>query len=270
MYRWSGLFLLPLLLAATYAQEQAAPEPTRLRTLTLVSNTLPEPLRQKTIQGLQGIAIDPQAEELKERVRQSMRDAGYYNARVDDGRISPVPDTPAGRFADVSFDVYPGALYMLGEIRFAGGHVFSAEEMRRRFPTRTGEHFNAAEIGQGLDSLKNLYASKGYPNFGAIPKFIIDESRRIVDLTVDMDEGRPVHLGRLILEGVEPRAGVGKSLVDAWNLQGKLYNPQLVKEWVAANTSGWPKGAAEQVYTEFSAGGEDALVFNVLLHFQQR
>ena len=99
---------------------------------------------------------------------------------------------------------------------------------------------------------------------------MIDEARRIVDLTIDMDEGLPVHYGRLILEGTEPRPGVGKSLLDAWNLEGKLYNPQVLKEWLAANTSGWSKDAAEQVDAEFKANREDPFVYNVLLHFQQR
>jgi outer membrane translocation and assembly module TamA len=270
MHLWRGLFILPFLFAATYAQERVPSESIRLRTLTLISSTLPEPLREKTVQGLQGIEIDPQAEELRERVRQYLRDAGYYNARVDDAQISAAPGTPAGRFADVSFHVDPGALYILGEIRFENEHVFPQEEIRRQFPTKTGEHFNATEVGLGLDNLRKLYAAKGYANFGAIPKPMIDEARRIVDLTIDMDEGLAVHYGRLILEGTEPRPGVGKSLLDAWNLEGKLYNPQVLKEWLAANTSGWSKDAAEQVDAEFKANREDPFVYNVLLHFQQR
>ena len=270
MHLWRGLFILPFLLAATHAQQQASSESIRLRTLTLVSSTLPEPLRQNTIQGLQGIAIDPQAEELRERVRQYLRDAGYYTARVDDAHISAVPGASNGKFADISFHVDPGALYMLGEIRFENRHVFSQEEMRRQFPTKTGEHFNATEVGQGLDNLRNLYAAKGYANFGAIPKPTFDEARHIVSLTVDIDEGLPVHYGRLILDGVEPRAGVGKSLLDAWNLEGKLYSPQLLQQWLAANTSVWPRDVAAQVDTEFKANPQDPLVYNVLLHFQPR
>jgi Surface antigen variable number repeat len=270
MHLRRGFLILPFLIAVTHAQEQPPSESIRLRTLTLISRTLPESLREKTIQKLQGIEIDPHAEEIRERVRQYIRDAGYYNARVDDAQISVVPDTSTGRFADVSFEVDPGALYMLGEIRFEDGRVFSQEEMRRQFPTKTGEHFNATEVGQGLDNLRNLYAAKGYANFGAIPKPTINEARRIVDLTIDMDEGLPVHYGRLILDGVEPRAGVGKSLVDAWNLEGKLYDPQLLQQWLAANTSTLLKDAATQVGTEFKASREDPFVYNVLLHFQQR
>lgn len=264
-----GLLLFAVLLAASAAQDATPPQIIRVRTLTLVSSSLSEPLRQDIIHGLHGIETDAAAEELAERVRQKLRDAGYYKSIVDDTRISSIRETPNGRFADVSFRVEPGALYTLGEIRFEGGHVFSADEMRRQFSSVRGEHFNATQISLGLDNLKYLYGTKGYANYGAIPKPIFDEAQHIIDLTIEIDEGRQVHFGRLILEGVEPRAGVGKSLLDGWNLQGKLYDPQLVKEWVAANTSSWPKDAAAQVNTEFSASGEDALVFNVLLHFQQ-
>ncbi len=269
MHLRRGFLILPFLIAVTHAQEQPPSESIRLRTLTLISGTLPESLREKTIQKLQGIEIDPHAEELRERVRQQIRDAGYYNARVDDAQVSAVPGASTGKFADVSFQVDPGALYILGEIRFENEHVFPQEEMRRQFPTKTGEHFNATEVGQGLDNLRKLYAAKGYANFGAIPKPAFDETRHIVSLTVDMDEGLPGHYGRLILDGVEPRAGVGKSLVDAWNLEGKLYDPQLLQQWLAANTSSWPKDAAAELDTEFKANREDPFVYNVLLHFQQ-
>jgi hypothetical protein len=44
----------------------------------------------------------------------------------------------------------------------------------------------------------------------------------------------------------------------------------LLKEWLAANTSGWSKATAEQVDTEYKASRDDPIVYNVLLHFQQR
>ena len=59
MHLRRGFLILPFLIAVTHAQEQPPSESIRLRALTLISSTLPEPLRQKTVQALQGIVIDP-------------------------------------------------------------------------------------------------------------------------------------------------------------------------------------------------------------------
>ena len=266
---WRAIVILPLFFGPIYAQELSDLDSFRLRRLTIVSETLPEAERRETIEKLQG--IDTAGMELQERVRQALRDFGYYLAEVDSPQVFSVRQDQNGRSADASVRVEPGARYTLGKIQFEGGHVFPAEEMRRQFHCSDGEHFNATEIGRGLERLKDLYASKGYANFGAIPKPIIDSSAHVVGLTIDMDEGRPVRFGALRLDGVEPMAGAGKELLASWKeMQGKLYNPKLLRDWLATNTSAWPKDAAEQVNTDYFASRDDPVTFNVLLHFQQR
>jgi hypothetical protein len=173
------------------------------------------------------------------------------------------------RWADFSVQVNPGAVYMLGEIRFEGGNVFSPEEMRLQFPSVSGQHFNATEISRGFENLRNLYASKSYANFGCIPKPTVDEPRRIVDLTIEVDEGRAVSFGGLQLEGIEPVAGAGKALLTSWRqLQGKLYNPQVLQEWLAANTTGWPDDTATHVQIAAVPSQAHDAGLNFLLHFQ--
>ena len=87
--------LFPAILAtAALAQDTAPPQTFRVRTLTIVSSTLPEPLRRQIIHDLQGIETDARAEELAERVRQHLRDAGYYNSRAEDAQITAIRETP--------------------------------------------------------------------------------------------------------------------------------------------------------------------------------
>jgi outer membrane protein assembly factor BamA len=49
--------------------------------------------------------------------------------------------------------------------------------------------FNATAIGKGLDNVKKLYASKGYLQFGAIPRPQFDEVRHTITLILDISEG---------------------------------------------------------------------------------
>ena len=104
---------------------------------------------------------------------------------------------------------------------------------------------------------------KGYINFGAIPLPAIDESRHVIDLTIDIDEGQLHVFGRLILDGTEPSAGAGKALIDSWtSLQGKTYNSELLKAWL---TSNWP-AAAQNSYS-VQAAENDPRQVNLFLQF---
>jgi outer membrane translocation and assembly module TamA len=208
--------------------------PVQVRALTIVSADLPEADRQQVIRCLQGGTYG--VEELVERVRQNLRDLGYYSAQAAAPQLAAIHEAPLPRSAEVSIQVEPGVQYHLDNIEFQNASVFTADQLRQRFPIEAGSLFNASAIGKGLKAMKDLYLEKGYINFGAIPQPIIDKSRRVIDLTIEIDEGKPYDFGRLSLEGIEPRAGVAKALFAAWpQIEGKRYNPQLLANWLAAN-----------------------------------
>jgi outer membrane protein assembly factor BamA len=214
MHMHTRFLILPSLMAAIFAQTSTPPVPVQVRRLTIISASLPEEDRQWIVHALQGGTYVP--EELAERVQQYLREAGYYNARVEDPQLSAVKKSQDGQSADFTAGVNPGPLYALGEITFENTKIFAPNQLRSQFPSKTGEHFNATEIGKGVENLRNLYGSKGYANFVAIPKPQIDEARHIIGLVIDVDEGRPVRFGGLRLEGIEPVAGAGKLLLASW------------------------------------------------------
>ena len=91
--------------------------------------------------------------------------------------------------------------------------------------------------------MRKLYETRGYVNMVANPVPSIDESRRIIDLVLDVDEGEAYDFGRLYLEGVEPHAGAGKALLDSWKpLEGKRFNSLELERWLQANHSEWKVG----------------------------
>lgn len=263
-----GRVLLALWIAGA-AQDADLSGTLQVRSLTLISSSLPEPERQRIVHGLQGIETDARGEELSERVRQYLRDDGYFTARAEDMLVSGITETQSRRSADFAVRVEPGARYALGDITFQDAKAFSSDQLRRLFPLRGGELLYAAKISQGLENLRSLYTAKGYANFGAIEKPMIDKTRHVVDIIIVIDEGRPVSFGSLRLEGMEPFAGAGRSLLASWkDVQGKLYNPEVLRQWLAANTSGWPREAASAVKSDFVAGSSPDVAVDILLHFQ--
>ncbi|HEY1986172.1 MAG TPA: POTRA domain-containing protein [Terracidiphilus sp.] len=269
MSRFTSVLILFATVCFAYAQEPQQPldSPVEVKSLTILSTTLPEADRQRIIQAYSGKSYAP--EELRERVLQNLRDTGYYAARADDAQLSNDRGGVASRSAHISIRVEPGARYRYGAIMFRGATVFAPEELRRQFAWKSGELYNATAIGKGLEKVRDLYLEKGYINLGVIPKPRLDEARHVVDMDLDIDEGRQASFGFLKLDGLEPVAGAGKALIASWKeLEGKVYNPQSLKDWLARNSSGWPSDAAARVHTEYIAGSNRDVAVAVLLHFQ--
>jgi outer membrane translocation and assembly module TamA len=251
--------------AQSPAQPSQAGQPPQtefqVRSLNVDSDELPQADRERVIRCLQGHAYIPG--EFEERTRQSMRDLGYYHAEAEEAVLSEVRDGKTGKSANVSIKVEPGAQFRLGYIQFKRATLFPPDRLRSQFPIQAGTLFNSSGVGYGLEKLKRLYQDKGYINFGAIPIPAIDEGHHVIDLTIDMDEGKPYFFGHLIFDGVEPRAGAAKALTESWaNLQGKTYNPELLKTWLKSN---WP-AAAENEYNVRVVENDPRQV-NLLLQF---
>jgi outer membrane protein insertion porin family len=92
---------------------------------------------------------------------------------------------------DISIQVSAGAQYTLGGFSIKGAQAFSQDEIIQQFPLHPGDLFSATAIQEGLVRLKKLYGSKGYVNFGMIPRPQMDDIRHTVTLTLDISEGKP-------------------------------------------------------------------------------
>jgi hypothetical protein len=257
--------LLPLLAVAAIAQDRPATLAGvyRVHRLTLVSSDLSRAERDRIVRAFQGGTYNVDA--LSERVRSRLRDKGYVLVEVGAPQITRVRSVCD---ADVRFSVRTGDQYRLGGIIFTGDSVFSTDQLRAQFHVDDGAIFNATEIGKGLENLKELYGTEGYANFGAIPTPQYDKSRHTISLTVDIDQGFQVTFGKLFLDGIEPRAGAAQQLLASWKeLEGKRYNPHLIKEWLMRNSALRSDASAEQAHLVPIDSGS-AFVFNMLLHFQ--
>jgi len=209
--------------------------------LTIEANSLPNEYKERITHLFEEHSF-PRGE-VETRVEIALHDLGYFYAHVDEPRFSFLGH--GTKDADVSERVELGAQYRLGKIRFGGARLFSSDRLRSLIPIQAGDLFAATAIGRGLESLHKLYGSQGYVDFVPVAEPIIDESSRIVDLVIEIDEGRPYDFGQLVLNGIEPRPGAGKALLASWKtLQGKRYNPALLERWLAANTSDWPRAAS--------------------------
>ncbi len=222
--------------ATVQAQQSETEPPVTVHSLTINSSDVSADERQRLVQKFQGGRYSP--EELVERVLQELRDKGYFEAKCErDG----VKDSDDGQTADIRLRVNAGAQYTLAGIRFTGATLFPEQQLRALFSIKDGALISPTEIGRGLDRMQSLYAESGYAEFGCIPKAEIDESHHTVTFTMDADQGKKFSFGRLLMDGVEPKAGAAQSLQEAWAaLQAKPYNPKLLNDWLTAHALSGP------------------------------
>jgi hypothetical protein len=173
-------------------------------------------------------------DEMKERLRGFFQNYGHVRVVVKDAIFHPA----AAHKVNLIFTVDPGPIYWVADIEFENVTAFPAQELGALFAIYPGNFFATGAITNGLETLRRLYSSKGYVNCVAVPDMQIDDTSKTIKLLIDVDEGPVFTIGPLVLDGVEPAAGVGKKLLTAWQpLAGKPYDPVIVARFLQSNAS---------------------------------
>jgi outer membrane protein insertion porin family len=175
-------------------------------------------------------------EEDSDRVRQAYRDKGYYNAAVeepktqirDEGGLNMFTFRPnKGKRIDILMPIEEGARYRLGTITFTGNKAApNTRALRSTFAVKDGDWFSATIMAKGLENLRKAYGQMGYINFAAIPKATFDEQKKIVNLEIDCDEGKPFYVSRIEFQGntITRDKVIRRELMLE---EGQVYNSQL-------------------------------------------
>lgn len=118
-----------------------------------------------------------------------LQDNGYFKAAVKPS-TEQLSDKHGTHQFVITFDIDAGPHYRAGQIGFKNNHVLSAEELRSMFNLASGDIFSPAKIRQGLERMRSAYLKRRYLNFTPIPDDSIDESRHVISVVIDCDEGK--------------------------------------------------------------------------------
>ncbi len=86
--------------------------------------------------------------------------------------------------------------------------AFPSEQLRKLIPMQDGDVFNMTQLREGFNALQKLYVSEGYLDFSLTPLFELDDKDHSVSVTVELDEGKQFHVGKV--EGL----GIDAALVE--------------------------------------------------------
>jgi outer membrane protein insertion porin family len=91
--------------------------------------------------------------------------------------------------------------YRIGEINVVGSNVIPAEGIKQLLAMRPGDLFNEDALRKAFENLKALYGQVGYINFVATPEQTFEEEGRVVNLKIEVTEGKQYFVNRISFQG---------------------------------------------------------------------
>jgi len=152
-------------------------------------------------------------EEDTERVRAEYQNRGYFKVLVDDPKTEihdtghtgfhiPWIQPGQGKSVDITMPIEEGDRYRLGTITFKNNKAIpNTAALRSLFPMKDGEIFSREKVAKGLENLRKAYGEAGYINFTSVPDTKFDDEKKIVNLEIDVDEGKQFYVRRIEFQG---------------------------------------------------------------------
>ncbi len=152
-------------------------------------------------------------EEDTERVRAEFQNRGYFKVLVEDPKTEihdtghtgfhiPLIQAGLGKSVDITMPIEEGARYRLGTITFKHNKAIqNVNALRSLFPMKDGDIFSREKVAKGLENLRKAYGEAGYINFTSVPDTKFDDEKKIVDLVIDVDEGKQFYVRRIEFQG---------------------------------------------------------------------
>ena len=188
-------------------------------------------------------SADGVEEEAIERVRAAWQDRGYFKVQVR-GDVKMLTGSPTSSRIAVTALVDEGQQYRLREITFKNNRAISnTRALRNLFPTKDGDVFSRKEIAKGLENLSKAYGQVGYVNFTSIPNTGIDDERELIDLDIDVDEGKQFYVSSVNVLGLGEGAP-HNTTEDLLLKPGDVYNQRLADLFVENHASLLPTDAS--------------------------
>ncbi len=141
------------------------------------------------------------------RIEDLYLNKGYVTARVGNPQIT-YSDGKSGFFKKkpvkwmrLEIPVTEGEQYRMGELSFEGLTVLKEPFVRSYFKLKPGTVYNDAKFKKAYEKLRDVYGSLGYFQWTGGTQRKPDPERKVVDVTVRMEEDKQYLLGTLAFTG---------------------------------------------------------------------
>jgi outer membrane protein insertion porin family len=133
-------------------------------------------------------------------------DHGYVTARIGQPRLT-YRDKPGAskkkpvKLLTLEIPVVEGEQYRMGELKFEGLTVLKEEFVRTYFKMKPGDVYNDSKFKKAYEKLRDVYGSLGYFQWTGGTQRKPDPEKKVVDVTVRMEEDKQYFVGRIEFTG---------------------------------------------------------------------
>ncbi len=158
-------------------------------------------------------------EDLEVGVRGLYQDNGYFKVLVKDPILENI-DTPSyklgvplpftshgiGKAVNITIPIEEGERYRMGSLKIISADPDKAlslkvEALKSIFPLKEGDIFATGKVRKALENYKNAYGEYGFIDFTAEPESILDEEKKIINLTLRFNEEKQYYVRRIDFSG---------------------------------------------------------------------
>ncbi|MBX7186351.1 MAG: outer membrane protein assembly factor BamA [Vicinamibacteria bacterium] len=170
----------------------------------------------------------------QELLREHYLNAGYVTASIGEPKISYV-DGKSGLFKKspvkwmmVDIPVSEGDVYRVGKVNFEGMKLFKPEAVLPVFKIKDGEVYSEKKLKKGFEKLRDAYGAQGYFQYTGFTKRTPDRDKKVVDLTLDIQEDKQYFVGKIRFAGNDStRDKVIRR--EVYLTEGDVFNTELLK-----------------------------------------
>jgi outer membrane protein insertion porin family len=165
-------------------------------------NTLSKKLKTRTGKPFDQILFEE--EDLSLNLRNYYQDRGFSQVKVI-GYEKRFTEDKTGMMLDITVDEGPEFIvgtYTL-EVEAGAKNLFSEKKIRGMLDPAEGEVFNRGNFDESISKLQQAYLDKGYLLSEVVPIPTFNEADGVVDITLKVNEGDIIIIGKVIITGLE-------------------------------------------------------------------
>jgi outer membrane protein insertion porin family len=132
------------------------------------------------------------------RIRSLYLDQGYVTVKVNAPEITLSKNKKS---IQITIRIEEGEQYKLGSLDITGDILTTKEELLKGFKCRVNKVYRASLVQKDLLWLTDQYTDKGYAYADVAPLTMLDQEKKLVNLTFKIDKGIIAHINRIAIEG---------------------------------------------------------------------
>lgn len=123
---------------------------------------------------------------------------GYIKIKVLPPRTTISKDK---RFIFITFQLYEGQQYKIGDVSLSGDILTTKEELRSLLKTKRGEVYSQRTLEEDLQKLTELYGDQGYAYATIVPNTIPNDETLTADIDTQIQKGKRITVERINISG---------------------------------------------------------------------